>query len=380
MTFTPTLLLALFASAPLLAQKAATAPTDAEVTTAVLSDGTRLDVLAGTKVGTFMIKTEFGILRSQGEQVERIVDGKQEVRILEPLRELDYAQWVARLAERGHINRLFADVPPTEHEGVLLEALRVWGRRLDALSPKIDRDERVETLYKHLLKTTDSKQIALLVGALEHEISPVPDSKRRPTVAEWGKLHQSPIAAQRWAAARIAAVLNDANLELDLLELSLHDKKLWVGLEAGLALNLIDKRGAIYRWSYEMVRRNPTMVQNRSALQLAAWCRQDRQNAKEMSLRVRSGAFFRTNSYPLTYRPLTSRRYSDEDREGTFHSVLAVGVPSRLLMLQVAEIIERVGNAAEMEPPAIEALPEDATTADFEKAQGEAWRKVFLGR
>ncbi|MCP4770965.1 MAG: hypothetical protein GY879_06110 [Planctomycetes bacterium] len=386
MNFTPALLLAIVTSAPLLAQNptpaAPLAAAGAEVTTAVLSDGTRLDVKPGTEVGTFMVQTEFGILCSQGQQVNLIVDGKQEVRILEPLRELDYAQWVARLVERGHINRLFADVPPTEQKGVLLEALRIWGLRLDALSPKIDRDERVEALHKQLLKTTNPNQIALLVGALEREISPLPNSKRRLTVAEWGQVLESPIAARRWAATRLAAVLNDANLELDLLKLSLQDKKLWVALEAGRALDLIDEKGAIYRWSYEMVRTNPTKVKNRGALQLAAWSRLRPKNAEEMTSRVRSGAFFRTNPYPPVYRPLNDRdrRYSDDGHEGTFHSVLVVGVPSRVLMLQVADVIERVGNASKMEPPAAEPLSEGASTADFEKAQGEAWRKVFLGR
>lgn len=386
MKLSPTLLLAIFASTPLLAQNSTPAATpaavDTPVITAVLSDGTRLDVKADTEVGTFMIHTEFGILRSQGEQVNLIVDGRQEVRILEPLRELDYPTWVARLVERGHINRLYADVPPTEHEAVLLEALRIWGQRLDSLSPKIDRDDRVETLWKQILLTSNSNQVALLVGALEREISPLQGSKRRLTVAEWRRVLRSSSAARRWAAARIAAVLNDASTELDLLELSLHDKKLWVALEGGRALDLIDEKGSIYRWSYEMVRKNPSMVKNRSALQLAAWSRRNPQNAKEMAARVRSGALFRTNPYPPVYHPTSDRdrHYSDDGHEGTFHSVLVIGVPSRLLMLQVADVIERVGKASEKELPAFEPPAEGASAADFEKAQGEAWRKVFMGR
>jgi hypothetical protein len=382
MRLSPTLVLTILASTPLLAQNPTPAPVDVPVTTAVLSDGTRLDVKAGTEVGSFLVQTEYGILLSQGEQVTLIVDGQPEVRILEPLRELDYPAWVARLVERGHINRLYADTPPPEHEVVLLDALRIWGQRLDSLSPKAKRDNRVETLWKQLVKTTNPNQVALLVGALEEAISPLQGSDRRISVSKWRKIMKGQDSARRWAAARIAAVLDDASTELDLLDLSLNDKKLWVALEAGRALDLIDERGAIYRWSYEMVRKNPRMVKNRSALLLAAWSRHDPKNAKEMASRVRSGGLFRTNPYPPVYQPTTDRQrpFNDDGREGTFHSALVIGVPSRLLMLKVADVIEQVGEASEMELPAIEPLPEGATAADFEKAQGEAWRKVFMER
>ena len=356
-------------------------PLQAQVTTAVLSDGSHLDVTEATQVGTFMIHTEFGVLRSQGEQVSLLIDGDQEVRLLEPLRNLDYVLWVQRLTERGHLKRLMAEDPPVEHRGVLLEALRIWGQRLDSLSPKVKRENRVDELVKQLMKA-DSNRMALLVGALEVEISPSINHDRRLTVAQWRKILDTNNSSRRWAAMRIAAVLDDANTELDLLQVGLKERDLWVALEAGRALQIIDPGGATYRWAYEMVTSRSSFEKRRAAMQLASWSRNEPDTAKHMAARVRSHSFFQEcNSLP--YRPSIDRyryRTRPSGAEGTFHSVLAIGSPSRLVMLKVADVIQRVGESHQKPAPAPEALPKEAIAADLEKAQAEAWRKQYMGR
>lgn len=348
----------------------------AQTWTAVLDDGTRLDVVATTQVGSFLVQTDFGLLRSKGEQISLLVNGEREVNLLEPLRAMDYALWTQRLSERGHVQRLIAETPTPLQCESLLEALRSWGQRLDDLPVDTKRENRVRVLWQRL-QTANKPQLALLVGALEVEISPtIGQHQRRIPLVDWRKALDSPKASMRWAAARIAAVQKDANSELDLLAVTLKDYNFWVANEAARALYLTDPDGATYRWAYEMVMSRNRAERRRCAMLLAEWSRKDPKTAHRVAKAIRDYGLLRQrqscggtgSNLPLTGSEITQ------------NSVLEISSPSTLAMLHLADAIERVAKSAELAVPEPQGLPENPTREDLQKAQAEAWRKVFMGR
>jgi len=345
--------------------------------TAVLDDGTRIDVLASSKVGSFLVTTEFGRLRSQGEQISQLLDTSEEIRLLEPLRNLDYAQWVSRLSERGHLLRLAAETPSVENRALLFEALRIWGHRLDPLPPDTERKERVAALWERAQQTNEA-QLAFLVGALETEISSTYGRRSNaPSLVSWRKVLGSKHATQRWAAVRLAAVQRDANTKLDLLEISLTDPDLWVALEAGYALYVTDPEGATYRWAYEMVTSRSKKLARHAATQLAKWSRPDARTARFVASRLRGSTLFQQRNACGTGGSLP---YGNSGSEITKNSVLEVASPSTLVMTFLADTIQRVADSAEWPVPAPEGVLEEATPETLRNAQAEAWRKAFLGR
>jgi hypothetical protein len=344
--------------------------------TAVLDDGTRLNVVASTKVGSFLVQTEFGLLRTKGEQVSLLLNGEREVNLLEPLRAMDYALWTQRLSERGHFQRLAAENPTPWQCASLLEALRPWGQRLDDLPLDTKRENRVRVLWQRLQKA-NKPQLALLVGALEVEISPtLGQHERRISLVEWRKALNSPKSSMRWAAARVAAVQQDANAELDLLAATLEDPSFWVAREAGRALYITDPAGATYRWAYEMVMSRKLFERRRGAMMLAEWSRQDPKTAQGIAKAMRNYGLLRQRNACGN----SSTGLPQSGSEITQNSVLEITSPSALAMLYLADAIERVAKSAELPVPEPEGLPENPTQEDLQKAQAEAWRKVFMGR
>jgi hypothetical protein len=179
----------------------------------------------------------------------------------------------------------------------------------------------------------------------------------------------------RWAAARIAAVQNDANTELDLLGMSLDDQNYWVANEAARALYLIDPAGATYRWAYEMLMSRDYSQRRRCALLLAEWSRKDPKTARKIAEAIRTYGLLqqRQSCTSPTGVPLTGSEVTD-------NSVLEISSPSRLARLHLADTIERVAKSAELPVPQPQGLPENPTREDLQKAQAEAWRKLFMRR
>ena len=349
----------------------------AQNATAVLDDGTRIDVVASSKVGSFMVVTELGRLRSQGEQISLLLDTSEEIRLLEPLRDLDYALWVARLSERGHLLRLAAETPALEQRALLFDTLRIWGRRLDPLPPDTPRQDRAAALWERALKTNET-QLAFLVGALETEISPTYGRQSdEPSLVSWRNALDSKYPTQRWAAVRLAGAQRDANAEIDLLNVSLKDPDLWVALEAGHALYVTDPEGATYRWAYEMVTSRSKELARRCATQLAKWSRPDARTARFVASRLRGSTLFQQRNACGAGGSLP---YGTSGSEITKNSVLEVASPSTLVMTFLADTIQRVADSAELPVPAPEGVAEEATPETLRKAQAEAWRKAFLGR
>jgi len=360
----------------LIAATLATTVASAQTLTAILDDGTHIEVVSDSAIGSFLIKSEFGVLRSQGEQIRSLHDGSEEVRLLEPLRELDYEQWALRLGERGHLQRLLAEPLTAENEELLLEPLRIWGQRLDNLPVDTKREKRAGLLWE-MVRKAEGPELALAVGALEVELSPVlGQNDRGLSLSKWRKAANHKDSAQRWAAARVAAAQQDPNAEIDLLNISLYDENIWVAMEAGRALYMTDPDGAAYRWAYEMIMSRKRVDQWRCATQLAEWSRADPKTARRVV------KFMRGYSWLQQRRACqrSSATLLNGGSEITNNSVLEVASPSSLVMTHLADTIERVARSAEQSAPSPVELAEDASKSLRENAQAEAWRKLFTGR
>ena len=218
---------------------------------AVLDDGTRLQVLPEVEVDSFHVVTPHGQFRTSGQQVLELLDSANEIALLAPLRDLDYASWVHRLSERGLVNRLLEEPIVDTNRELIFNALAEWGARLDPLKPNTKRDVRVDKLWQHMLAAEDGER-ALYVGALMGEIS-MTSGKRRVSLSDWRSAAKSKDITLRWAAARVAGQQLDSNMEVILLDSSLEDKSDWVARTSAQSLVQTDPRGALHRWAYEMV-------------------------------------------------------------------------------------------------------------------------------
>lgn len=326
---------------------------------ALLEDGTRVDVGTDCRIGDTQFQTPFGRYLS-GARVVRIESADETLRLLEPLRELNYAQWVARLAERGHLQALLQAVRQPElaeeQHAALFEALRTWGQRLDPLPLEAESSTRTADLWQGCQQAQDG-EIALWVGALEQAIHPaVRRDGQQIGLRAWRQMLDSPSRARRWAAARLAARMQDPNTELDLLEASLEDSSDWVADTSGQALWTIDPLGASYRWAYELIPNRSAAQQLRAARMLGLWSHGDPDQARLLAKRIRQ--------YPSRVRgsdPLR-RQFPHLVTPITDDSVLEVRSLSDRTMERIARVLDRLS----------EAKPADR--------DAETWRSLLLGR
>lgn len=351
---------------------------------AVLDDGTRLPVLEDVQVGTYLVRTPYGILRSQGQQVIAVVDGSKEAALLEPLRALDYALWVQRCSERGLLERLLAEPVEDHNREILFDALHAWGKRLDPLPSDTKRDDRVEDLWKRL-KRADGGHLALVVGALEGEISNSSvQNDRKVTLSDWRDIMTDRDPEYRWAATRIAAVQQDNSMVVMLLDTSLEDRDLWIRRSSAKALLETDTRGALYRWAYELVTDRNKGTKRQAALLLGELGRLYPGIAEDLAEKIREGAFLSSgpgsSSSGGCNNPSTAVTLgADVGPSVTEGSAIELKSPSRLEMLTIADVLERVATpGAEAKLPG--ESPEQGFASASEEERGDAWRKALMGR
>lgn len=350
---------------------------------AVLDDGTRLPVLESVEVGTFLVRTPYGVLRSQGQQVIALVDGAKEAALLEPLRDLDYATWVQRCSERGLIDRLLEEPLEDYNREMIFDALHSWGKRLDPLPGKIDRDDRVDALWARMQKA-EGGQLALLVGAMEGEISGSSvDNDRKVTLSDWRDIMDDRNPEFRWAATRIAAVQQDNSMVVKLLDSSLEDRNLWVRRAGAKALLETDPKGALYRWAYELVTDRNKGMKRQAAFLLGELGRLYPEIAQDLADKIREGSFLSGGSggggscgSPSPAITFGGGEFGPSVTEG---SVIELKSPSKIEMLTIADVLERVAT------PGTEAKlpgesPEEGLEHATEEQRGDAWRKALMGR
>jgi len=220
---------------------------------ACLDDGTRVQVLSGTEVGSFMVRTSLGVLRTEGQRISELTDSAEEVALLEPLRDLDYDSWVKRLGERGLFERLMKERVDRFNREQLFAAIMPWGSRIDPLPPGFPVSKRAEELWVRL-QAAEGCQRALIYGAMLSE-------SEKAGVGYWRNLSMEDLAKAmdhtdpglRWAAVNLATLLDEEGLEEFLLDISMRDQDIWVFRTA--AQNLLDRdtKGALYRWAFVLI-------------------------------------------------------------------------------------------------------------------------------
>ncbi|MGB0953890.1 MAG: hypothetical protein ACPG31_11755 [Planctomycetota bacterium] len=353
---------------------------------AVLDDGTRLPVLASVEVGTFLVRTPYGVLRSEGQQVIALVDGVKETELLEPLRDLDYATWVQRCSERGLLERLLAEPIDDSNRELIFGALHAWGKRIDPLPSKLDRDDRVEALWGRM-KKTEGGQLALLVGAMEGEISNSSvQNDRKVTLSDWRDIMDDRNPEYRWAATRIAAVQQDNSMVVMLLDSSLEDRNLWVRRAGAKALLETDPKGALYRWAYELVTDRNKGTKRQAAFLLGELGRLYPEIAQDLADKIREGAFLSGGSGSSSAgggcsspSPAITFGGGDLGPSVTEGSVIELKSPSKTEMLTIADVLERVATPGTQAKLPGES-PEEGLEHASEEQRGDAWRKALMGR
>ncbi|MCP4091884.1 MAG: hypothetical protein GY747_00405 [Planctomycetes bacterium] len=219
---------------------------------AVLESGTRIEFEDTAEVGARVVQTAYGNYDASLDPIASVADAAHDLKLLAPLRELDYKAWLSRVAERGLISVIYADKPPQEFAAARLEALEKWGHRLDRLPGKTDRDERVELLWKKIQKASDADQ-ALLTGELLREVSlSSVRQKRRVSLADLGRALDSKDVELRRAACRLAGYQQEVSTQHRLSKLSLTDASALVRPAAAEAMMAMDEERALGRWAVEL--------------------------------------------------------------------------------------------------------------------------------
>ncbi|PCJ54139.1 MAG: hypothetical protein COA70_05750 [Planctomycetota bacterium] len=355
---------------------------------AVLDDGTRLQVLPEVEVDSFHVVTPHGKFRTSGQQVVELLDSAHEIALLAPLRDLDYASWVFRLNERGLIDRLLQEPITDSNREMIFEALAGWGARLDPLHSKTKRDLRVDKLWKQMLDAKGGQR-ALLVGALQGEISKTSSSnKRRVSLSDWRKSAKSKDITLRWSAAKVAGIQLQSDMEVLLLDMSLEDKNDWVARTSAQSLIQTDPRGALHRWAYEMVMAKKESMQLRAAFMLGEYGSAFPELAEEISQLILTEGYYLAGGINGglsgggcdTPVPNATTAGTDFGRSVTEGSVLEVRTPNKSQMRSVSRALQNVytlGGQAKI-PPRTDADGELIVYVN-EADKSKAWRLYLLG-
>ncbi|MFK5957017.1 MAG: hypothetical protein QM477_11300 [Planctomycetota bacterium] len=235
---------------------------------ACLDDGTRVQVLNDVEVGSYMVRTSLGVLRTEGQRVTALSNSAEEIALLEPLRDLDYNTWVQRLGERGLFDRLMKERLDRFNREQLFAAIMPWGARIDPLPPGFPESKRAEELWVRLL-AAEGCQRALIYGAMLSE-------SEKTGVGYWRHLamkdvikvmdHQDP--GLRWAAVNLAVLMNEEGLAEFLLETSMTDQDIWVFKTSGTQLLALDTKGGLYRWAFALIDSRELETQRRASFLL----------------------------------------------------------------------------------------------------------------
>jgi len=222
---------------------------------AVLQSGTRVEIKGSAQAGQRKLTTPFGRYDASLDPVVSIVDSEEDLRLLAPLKKMEYSLWLKRIAERGLLSALMEQEVPQEHRAEYQQLVEDWGKRLDSLPGKMDREERVDELWDRLLKTKSDEQQLLLTGALMREVSASSSAyKRRVGLSSLSKALKSKDPEMRRAAARLAERQTETSLMHRLLGSSLDEKDLGARRAASDAVYALDSQQSLGRWTITLWR------------------------------------------------------------------------------------------------------------------------------
>ncbi|MHC4380626.1 MAG: hypothetical protein ACYSU1_06010 [Planctomycetota bacterium] len=224
---------------------------------AVLESGTRIETIGSVKVGQRHLETPFGRFDASLDPVASMSDSGEDLRLLAPLKELDYGAWLQSISDRGMLTLLLQQEVDEGFQVRHQQLIEDWGSRLDTLPSRLARDERVEELWKRLLKAGDEEQL-LLTGALMREISEASQAvKRRVGLSSLGKALKSKDAETRRAAARVAQRQVETGLSHKLMKLSLEEPQESARRAISDAAYAIDPQHSLGRWTVALWRSGP---------------------------------------------------------------------------------------------------------------------------
>jgi len=222
---------------------------------AVFESGARIECAKSATVGARSVETPAGVWDASMDPVAAVADAAEELRVLAPLKQLDFAAWSRRAAERGLLTALLAEDPKGNARAAWLDALAGLGAHIDPLSAKVDRDERVEEMWKRMQKA-EGGRCALLVGRIEVEVSDGATAApgRRVGLADLRRALRGRDADQRWAAGRLALRQHETSMLHALRDASFEDYEPCGSMAAAAALYGMDEDRALGWWVLGMWR------------------------------------------------------------------------------------------------------------------------------
>ncbi|MFK5957019.1 MAG: hypothetical protein QM477_11310 [Planctomycetota bacterium] len=222
---------------------------------AVLDSGTRVETQGSVRIGQRNLNTPFGRFDASLDPVASMADGEEDLRLLAPLKTMDYGLWLQRIAERGLLSTLMSQEIPKQHRALYQQLVEDWGKRLDPLPLKLDHDQRVETLWERMQKTKSDDEQLLLTGALMREVSDSSSAhKRRVGLSAMSKALKSKDPELRRAAARLAERQVEFSLMHRLVDSSLEDKDMGVRRAASDAIYSMQPQESLGRWTVALWR------------------------------------------------------------------------------------------------------------------------------
>ncbi|MGB0953891.1 MAG: hypothetical protein ACPG31_11760 [Planctomycetota bacterium] len=242
---------------------------------AVLKSGTRIETTTEVSAGVRAIETPFGRYDASLDPVVSMSDTEEDLRLLAPLKQMDYALWLERIAERGLLTELIEAEVPEEHRALHAQLIESWGRRLDTMPVKWDKEKRIEQLWKRLAKSKDHDQL-LLTGALLREVSVSQQAnKRRISHADLSRALKSKDPELRRAGARLAGHQEEIGLSRKLMTLSLEEEHEPARIAMSDAAFGIDPEHSLGRWTIALWRHGPEDERVRAAGHLGNYGSED---------------------------------------------------------------------------------------------------------
>jgi len=228
---------------------------------AVLQSGQRVECVEA-QVGDREFETPFGLFRTATDPVVEIYDGTQQVQDLRKLRKLEVLDdftWLHDLSTAGQLTELARAsqlvLAHDQHNIYAYEVLESWGRRIDAVPPKLDRNQRITWLWKRANKSDFTS--ALMAGAqLMEEVSQSSQASndRVVSISDLRKAMRQKSVVPRRVAALIAGRQRQFSMRESLLEASIAEKLEPVRSASAAAAHEIHAHSARQYWVRNLAR------------------------------------------------------------------------------------------------------------------------------
>ena len=232
---------------------------------AVLQSGARVETTEQVSMGARSLETPYGRFDASLDPVVDMSDTEEDLRLLAPLKEMDYGLWLQRISERGLLSLLVTTEVSAEHRALHAQLLEDWGKRLDSLPTKWEKEKRIDRLWKDIAMAKDHEQL-LATGALLREVSRSSQAvKRRISHADLSRALKAKDPELRRAGARLAAHQEVIGLSRKLMSLSLEEEDAPARGAMSDAAYRLDPEQSLGRWTIALWRHGPEEERIRAA-------------------------------------------------------------------------------------------------------------------